>query len=164
MGLGQFVLHKAFHRKMQSTNTVGSWDYFEEEFHDWLAGSHCQGEGDPRCLPFHLFRRRIPFDDLTTGEGQTRFTQRYGSQSSRLDDNGLCWNRPQRALHGRDILQVAGRELAMGFHWDVVAGSRGSTITTTSDVWQIKSNGYINIYPDAHVRSGGTASRKRPRK
>ena len=32
-------------------------------------------------------------------------------------------------------------------------------ITTTSEVWRIGKNGYVNVYPDQHVRQGRLSKR-----
>ena len=162
--LETFVRYKAFHRMVQAADFFDLWNLSMEDFQTWLTGAHCENEGDPRCLPLHLFRTKADFEGLGTQKARTDFAVSYGNQSARKDADGLLWNRPRGGLHGRDGLHVAGRELAIGFHWDVTAGRNGGKIVSPEGVWSLDANHYANIYPDAHVRAGQGASRRKLRK
>ena len=59
------------------------------------------------------------------------------------------------------MVTIAGRNLVRGFHWDVSA-SREFKISTTSGIWQVRKNGYINVYPDAHIRRTKSSKRLHP--
>lgn len=159
--LGDFVRHKAFHCRTDTGNFLSLWDASLADFQTWLAGVHCENEGDPRCLPFHIFKRRSELEDLATAFGRSRFADNYGSQSERVDASGLCWRRPQGGLHGRETLHVAGCQLTRGFHWDVAFTRTGGKIVSPEGVWRVEPNSYVNIYPDAHVRAGAGSSRRR---
>ena len=159
--LRTFVLHKAYHNTLDSKSLKDSWASSLREFLTWVDRTHCEDEGDPRCLPFHVFSTRFKLEHLNCEVGRQDFATTHGPQSSRLDGRDLRWMRG--AFHGREALQVAGRELAAGFHWDV-SGGRKQQIVTPSAVWQLKPNGYVNLYPDAHVRGyPNTAKRIHPR-
>ena len=149
ISLRQFVLHKAFHARLPGQFTEGAWESSFAEFLNWLNELHCENEADPRCLPLHVFGTECNLADLEHIDGRQRFATTHGPQASRVDNKGFVWTRG--AFHGQDVLQVAGYELAKGFHWDV-AGKHKQHITTTSQVWELKPNGYVNVYPDAHVR------------
>ena len=156
-----FVQHKAFRCRVQNSNFSEQWGTSVAEFETWLNEIHCENESDPRCLPAHLFNMKSDSEDLTTPEGRAQFTLNYGNQSARTDARQLVWKRPLGAFHGREILYVAGCELARGFHWDVGAGRNGGKIVSAQGVWRISSNHYVNVYPDAHIRSGRGAARRK---
>ncbi len=158
--LKRFVLHKAYHSKLPNKSMEDSWASSLGEFLAWMKEARSENEGDPRCLPFHVFDAEQEIvESLELQEGRQRFAEGYGAQSSRCDRNGLRWLRGP--LHGHDVIQVAGRELAAGFHWDV-NGKTKQRVVTTSDVWEFKPNGYVNVYPDAHVRGSSKAKRVYP--
>ncbi len=147
--LKRFILHKAYYSRLPNKSLEYAWGSSLEEFLDWVKDPHCENEGDPRCIPFHVFDTGFNLEDLRSGNGRQRFAGIHGTQSSRLDRQDFKWARG--ALHGQETLQVAGRELTTGFHWDV-AGKPKQRIITTSAVWELKPNGYVNVYPDAHIR------------
>ena len=152
--LHRFVLHKAFHCNVQRERFDESWPNSLVAFQKWLDRIGCENESDPRCLPFHVFDTKFRIDDLATSTGRSEFAADHGSQSSRVDSSGLRWGRPGGGGHGREILHVAGYDLDRGFHWDVSNSASKRRLTTTSDVWEIRRRGYVNVYPDAHVRKG----------
>lgn len=154
VSLSRYVKHKAYHWNLPQTPTLAQWTSSLSDFYTWLDKAWCDGEADPRCLPLHVFRTEIDIDTLDTQEGRQNFQTVHGSQSSRKDINQLQWNRPRGAFHGRDILHIAGRELVQGFHWDVSSGNMKRKLNTTAGTWEIKPNGYLNVYPDAYVREG----------
>ena len=155
--LRRFVLHKAYHRTLPVISLEDAWVSSLEEFLGWINGSHCENEGDPRCLPFHVFDTGFDLRCLDSQDGRRHFAGLHGAQSSRLDGKGLGWTRG--VPHGYETLQVAGHELRTGFHWDV-AGKLKQHITTTSEVWKLKPNGYVNVYPDAHIRGNRKAANR----
>ena len=147
--LRQFVLHKAYHGKLPNKSVKDAWLSSLEEFSEWMNGYHCENEGDPRCLPFHVFSTEFCLSQLKCQSGRQHFASIHGAQSSRLDDRRLKWTRG--TPHGHEPLHVAGYELTTGFHWDV-AGRQKQRVSTTASVWEIRPQGYVNVYPDAHIR------------
>ena len=166
--LRQFVRYKALHKRIGRGASGDLWaEQTADDFQDWIDRSDkCEGENDPRCLPFHVFST-IPEDyDLDAPEDRRRFNKGHGSQGSRSDSEGLQWDRPNaREMHGRQALHVAGRSLVRGFHWDVSIGSRASgptEVSSTKEIWRIWGEGYVNVYPDAGFRSGKGSARIYP--
>ncbi len=159
--LRRFVVHKAFHNTISEKNSQFAWRMFCDGFQAWMRQVGCDGEADPRCLPLHVFKTELDLDALATEEGRSLFGQTHGPQSSRVDSNELHWRRPRGPYHGRDSLYVAGRNLAKGFHWDVSTQGTTRRIATTSEIWEIRRNGYVNVYPDQYVRGGKLSKRKR---
>ena len=147
--LRRFVLHKAYHSRLSSKSLEDAWSSSLDEFLTWMKETHCENEGDPRCLPFHVFDTGFDPECLNSWDGRQHFAGMHGAQSSRLDRKSFKWTRG--VFHGQEALQVAGHKLATGFHWDVAARHK-QRIVTTSDVWELKPNGYVNVYPDAHIR------------
>lgn len=166
--LQQFFRYKALHRRI---NIGVSADQEAErvavDLEDWIAQSNkCEGENDPRCLPFHVFSANPKHYDLDAPSGRRRFNQDHGPQGSRRDIKGLQWDRTNaRDMHGRQALRVAGRQLIRGFHWDVSIGSRATgptEVSNTAEIWRVEEEGYVNIYPDAEFRSGRNSTRIYP--
>ena len=159
--LRRYIRHKAFHHTLPRINFDTHWSESIEEFNTWLRQTWCNDEGDPRCLPLHVFRTSIDAETLATPEGRSSFADTHGPQSSRLDAANLRWDRPKGQYHGRQTLQVAGRYLAQGFHWDVSSDDRRQRqIHTTAGTWDIKPSGYVNVYPDQYIRAAGPRVRK----
>ena len=159
IGLRDFVRHKAFCRNLFADPIHKQWLAALSEFESWFSGIWCENEGDPRCLPFHVFKTSFSTDRLASRQGRIAFANGHGPQSSRADDNGLRWNRPQGQYHGREVVQIAGRDLVRGFHWDVENLGGDQTLSSVSEVWVISKGGYVNVYPDEHIRKG---KRSRP--
>ena len=159
--LRQFVRYKAFHCRIDPSRFGESWEESAANFKSWIGAIGCEGEGDPRCLPFHMFEAEPREYDLDTPDGRRQFENSHGRQNSRLAHNGLRWDRPTAGqMHGQPILHIAGRTLMQGFHWDVTSSRRNSwTVATASEAWKIERNGYVNIYPNAHVRKSKSATR-----
>lgn len=65
--------------------------------------------------------------------------------------------------HGREILNVAGRELARGFHWNVSHSASNASLGNSSETWSVNKGGYVNVYPDGHIRGGSGAKKVYPR-
>ena len=155
--LHRFIAHKAFHRRIPMEGFETQWSSSLAAFSAWLEQVGCEGESDPRCLPFPVFDTKFDISELATQEGRSAFALIHGPQSSRIDHNQLRWHRGP--YHGHTQLQVAGRNLAPGFHWDVMNQRTEQRITTTSEVWRIGKNGYVNVYPDQHIRQGHSSKR-----
>ena len=154
--LSMFVRYKAFHAQLDPEKFDADWMQQEKAFKMWMKAINCEGESDPRCLPFHVFANSVEEYDLNGDGGRKKFSNHHGSQGSRRDDESRIWERA-KALHGSDVVTIAGRDLVKGFHWDVSAGNVFK-VATTSEIWQVRKNGYINVYPDARIR--GTQSSK----
>ena len=161
VSLADFVRHKAFHARLPLDGFKESWREPLFGFQQWLSAIGCENEADPRCLPFHVFDTRFDIDQLASACGRSSFTKTHGPQSSRMDDRELTWSRA-RQMHGREILNVAGRELAQGFHWDVSHSASNASLGNSSETWRVNKRGYVNIYPDGHIRGGrgGRGARK----
>ena len=157
--LHRFIRYKAFHRRIDPKKLPEEWTEFVRLFGAWIETTECLGESDPRCLPFHVFVADNDQYDLSNGDDRRRFEVDHGRQSSRRDDRDRLWKRPPpQQMHGQPILQVAGRELTQGFHWDV--NSQGKcTISNTWERWEVRRNGYVNVYPNAHIRGSPTSKR-----
>ena len=158
VSLADFVRHKAFHVGLPRNGFAESLRERLFDFRQWLSAIGCENEADPRCLPFHVFDTRFDIDRLEFACGRSSFTEAHGPQSSRIDDSRLTWSRDGQ-MHGREILNVAGRELAQGFHWNVSHSASEARLGNSSETWRVNKGGYVNIYPDGHIR-GGKRSRK----
>jgi hypothetical protein len=120
---------------------------------DWMASIHCEGPGDPRCYPAAIFETQREYM-LGTEEQRRSFlnAHRHSKRSNSLaDSRGRIWE--VGAAHTRDLLQVAGKTLPIGFHWDVQA-QRDSVIATGWERWELPGRGYTNVHPDGFVRAG----------
>ena len=161
--LRRFVRYKAFHYRIDPNGFREHWEDSATAFKSWIDTIGCEGEGDARCLPFHVFGTDLDKYDLGTPDGRQRFERDHRWRNSRRDENGLLWNRPPaQQMHGQPILQVASRDLVQGFHWDVTASRRRSkswTVANTSEVWKINHKGHVNISSNAHIRGSKDASR-----
>ena len=155
--LRTFLSHKAHHARLPDQSTLQEWNSSLETFLSWIREANCDNEADPRCLPLHVFATTLTPDQLSSPQGRSNFNQAHGPQSSRVDDRDLTWRRGPP--HGANKLQVAGRDLITGFHWDVT-GTQRQKVSNTTEVWEIKSNGYLNVYPDAYIRSAKGKARR----
>lgn len=122
----------------------------------WISAVNCEGPHDPRCLPRAIFQALHPYPLDNPKERQTFLDAHKVSRNSGLmDAQSRTWT--VGPYHTRDLIQVAGRTLPIGFHWDVKA-VRDTIIVTGWDRWKLPGRGYTNIHPDALVR-GGKATR-----
>ena len=118
-------------------------------FSAWCEAIDCEGEHDPRCLPFHVFSGNGR--GLEGADGRVSFDERYGSGPFRIDERAAEWRMEPayfHALQSPDQLYVSGCTLRRGCHWDVTAS--GYRISTPRGVWLV--DGHVNVYPDAHIR------------
>ena len=159
VSLAQYVLYKAYSVPLHDWNVdPASWI---ADFQRWSDSVECEGEHDPRCLPFHIFR--APRDDARLFEKGARdaFNNSYGAGQVRTDAQQLIWS-VDKSYHGTEELHVAGRKLQRGFHWDVrplrSGGRAGKTIHTPLEAWEIRDR--INVTPDAGIRGGRPAARR----
>ncbi|HEV2198938.1 MAG TPA: hypothetical protein VGR73_03885 [Bryobacteraceae bacterium] len=149
--LRRFVEYKSCWIRIPNDPANDSWIGV---FASWCERIECEGEHDPRCLPFHVF----------SGEGaglqyngrRRAFDDRYGLGGDRIDGQGAQWILNTHEYHGFESLHVAGYQLREGYHWDVSA--QNWKISTPVAVWRV--NGHVNIYPDAHLRPRGSSVRK----
>ena len=127
----------------------------------WMDDIHCEGSRDPRCYPASIFETNRDYALQTTSDRQQFINDhRRSKRSSTLTDaRGRSWE--VGPAHTLDLIQVAGRTLPIGFHWDVQAPASSSTIATGWETWHLPGRGYTNIHPDALVR-GGNATKMYP--
>jgi hypothetical protein len=149
--LRRFLEYKSFWRRLPNDPSNDSW---VGSFAAWINEKDCEGEHDPRCLPFHVFRG--DGRGLRTPTGRETFNLKYGLGARRTDDSGWDWALNPRDYHGQESLCIAGFNLRRGCHWDVTG--YGWTIRTPVGLWL--ANGHVNIYPDAHIRANGSSVRK----
>lgn len=142
--LRRYVAYKCFWARLpQESATNESW---LGSFIGWCNAIDCEGENDPRCLPFHIFDGDAR--DLEQPASRTRFDGRYGTGPFRTDGQGAEWRMQPAIFHGSAELSVAGCLLRRGCHWDVTAVEH--RIATPAGIWLV--DGHVNVYPDAHIR------------
>ena len=149
VSLYQFCRYKSFTASLRS-NSAARWDV---AFEDWLAQIECDGPNDPRILPFHIFTTKGDYslDELVERQ---RFRQEHRNRLALADKRKRQWRLASPgARHGREPQTVRGQELYDGFHWDVTAPGT-AVVASSNTIWRVGSGGYINIYPDGHVRPG----------
>jgi hypothetical protein len=149
--LRRFVEYKSCWIRIPNDPANLSWTGV---FAGWCQRIDCEGEHDPRCLPFHVFSGSGV--GLETEEQRHSFNGLYGPGTSRIDEADLNWVLEPRTYHGTEVLSIAGYNCRPGFHWDV-SGHKWQ-VSTPEGVWQ--GNGHVNVYPDAHIRPKGSNVRK----
>ena len=150
--LEDFVEHKAGFLLVNGRTDVAA---LEATFLSWRTMVRCEGQDDPRVLPLHTFDADGPCPDLAHAAGRKAFASRYGTGVLRTDLTGREWARAT-ALHGREVVTIAGCRLRPGFHWDVAYRKGSGTLLCANAVWRLPSRGYANVYPDGGVRGGST--------
>ena len=160
--LQRFVEHKAVYRTFEDGVDAAA------ELRRMMATgmpSDCVSYHDPRVLPLHVFDRKADGSKLDTEDGRSAFHWTYAIRGSWLSAVTGTW-RPAAAgaRHGLagpsgEALRVWDFMLPMGYHWDANAGRQRRTIVATACVWRVEQRGYVNIYPDSHIRSGAGAKR-----
>ncbi len=149
VSLYRYCRYKSFVTSLRS-NAAALWG---TAFEDWLAQIDCDGPNDPRILPFHIFTTKGPFELDETAE-RKRFRQEHHNKSALVDDRKRRWVLASPgARHGREPQTVRDLQLHDGFHWDVTV-PRASVVASSHTMWRVGSGGYLNIYPDGHVRRG----------
>ena len=153
--LATFVRYKAFHEVIDSSNGVQN---AMRRYDSWSASIGCEGISDPRCLPLHVFAMADESTNLDSTAGYDAFAAAHGAASKRLDAGGRRW--VTGAYHGKVAVNVAGRDLPRGFHWDVNWEQGKTRLTLANEVWRLKGETYVNVTPNGTVRrSNGQASR-----
>lgn len=160
--LGVFTRHKTYFHKVEGprppAKPLEPVSTFVDGFHAWLDHVGCEDSRDPRCLPLHSFSDDLERFDLGSNDGRESFARRHGTPATLRDDAGMKWGRPRGgAMHGREVLSVAGMELPVGFHWDVLNESNPGSLASINEVWHFKKNAYANVSPDATIRQGQRA-------
>jgi hypothetical protein len=153
--MGSFPLGRAIRGGPLTATERARIDSLERwQLADWQAGN------DPRALPLYVFSPGLERWTFRTAGGRQRFGEKYGPPARRMDDRGLFWIRADH-FHGAETVRLAGiHELPRGFHWDVTQERRRSTeLTTLTEAWRVRDGGYINVYPDAYIRSGRNSTR-----
>lgn len=118
---------------------------------DWIEVVRCAGDSDPRCLPLHVFS---PDRDWVGLESSTvAFDDHHGIGNRRTDSVGRRWPK-DLSHHGLQVDVVAGHSMQQGFHWDAQALRNESFVYNAQEVWEIREDGHLNIYPDSHMRRG----------
>ena len=152
-GIDDFMRYKAFCRNV----TVEQPTVWSSDFEHWCDAVGCEGEHDPRCLPFHVFRAR-PMK-LEEVEGREQFAHVYGSGSIRVDHEKMEWRLGPRDFHSGVEAHIAGCNLRPGLHWDVKPPSGGpKKIMTTIEAWLVSR--YVNVYPNAHIRNAAGGAKR----
>lgn len=145
--LRRFIAYKSLWARLP-INDPGN-ESWAGVFDSWCQLIDCDGEHDPRCLPFHVFSGNGR--ELHRPERRAEFDVRYGSGASRTDERTAEWRLEPRNFHAfqpADELHVSGCFLRRGCHWDVSA--ERYRIATPRGLWLV--DGHVNIYPDASVR------------
>lgn len=158
MTLEKFIRYKCYYKLVSRPEEV---DQALTVALDWMNEIDCEGRRDPRCFPVSIFEAKRDYA-LQTGHDRQQFVDdhRKSRRSGDLTDTrGRFWEVGKE--HTRDLLQVAGQTLPIGFHWDVQASTSSSTIATGWETWHLPGRGYTNIHPDALVR-GGNATKTHP--
>lgn len=152
--LEELVRYKSFSWRTDPARWV--LEDFVEAFDEWRAGTNCEGEHDPRCLPLHIFATTRA--DLASEVGRSAFSALHGPASGRIDRCGNRWRTPGRDVHGREVLAVAGHALRSGFHWDVSPERGAAKLSGLTEIWAVRD--YVNIAPDGHFRGRHPHARK----
>lgn len=161
LDLGTFVLHKA---EFELVRDRPALERLIPAFVQNRGSLSCTGEDDPRCLPLHVFSVSEEWSGLRNQSGRDAFADLYGPARSRVDAERKRWARAdRRAYHGADELTIAGHDLSPGMHWDVTSERGRARLTTAHEVWEVPpgSAGYVNVYPDAYVRSAKRSKARR---
>src|SRR5882724_1512230 len=137
MSLERFIKYKCFYTLVSRPQEVEN--AFEEAL-AWMSDIHCEGPRDPRCLPSAIFETQRPHALDTRDERQEFINLHRVSRSSNdlIDARDRIWH--VGPAHTRDLIQVGGRTLPIGFHWDVQA-SRDTVIATGWETWRLPGRG-----------------------
>lgn len=160
ISLSNYCLYKAYRSSSQTINNLST--AWVEEFSAWLESIHCENEHDPRCLPFPIFEANDDtFLHLTTANDRQVFERQHHARGrGRTDRKGLRWELNPTVFHGHDQLNVAGRMLPRGMHWDVQnANGRPVTIGSPTEKWVVME--YINVFPDGTFRANRGKAKKK---
>lgn len=157
--LEQFVQHKAAFRTIEDGQSVKA---VLRELTD-IDPSDCKDQHDPRVLPLHVFDPGADGRQLGTDEGRRSFRASYlRGRAWESAATGSWAAAVAGAWHGiagagGDVLRVWKYLVPQGFHWDTNAGQKRRNVITAVSVWRVEKRGYVNVYPDSHVRVGANA-------
>ncbi len=149
ISIARYVQYKAYSIPLHDWNAnPAAWIV---AFERWNAVVECEGEHDPRCLPFHVFLASGDEEGLSDKGARDAFNRRWGAGQYRNDAQDLKWS-VDKSYHGTEELHVAGRTLQRGFHWNVEPQRPPGKkrIHTPMQEWEIRD--YINVGPDADIR------------
>jgi len=156
--LQNFVHHRAVYRTLQDGVDIGA------ELRTMMteAPSDCTSYRDPRILPLHVFDKKADGSRLNTEDGRSAFHRKYARSGGWQSEATGTWTPAHPgARHGTgpsgEALRIWNFTLPIGYHWDTHAGRQRRTIAATASVWKVEQRGYVNIYPDSHIRSGARA-------
>lgn len=162
--LGEYLCHKVNFEVLHGERPA------EEAVARMLSSSplsDCSGLRDPRVLPIHVFNAAVQSTALLDPRDREKFRQRYQAPQGgwRSPSAGLWSQADAHARHGaagpdREPLHVGNFELPLGFHWDAAAERKATTVANSCVIWKVEPRAYVNVYPDAHIRSGSRGSRK----
>lgn len=146
----RFIRYKGYWGLVRNARDVSE---HLQEFRRSAEKIRCDGYDDARILPLHIFYCSQEWAHLDDPTEQQRFISEHGQSGKRTDCAGAYWTKPkgQAARHGGLALCVGGYQLQQGFHWDVSADSE-VTVYFPDEVWKLRRRGYLNIYPDGHLR------------
>ncbi len=145
VSLREFCKYKCY-----AENVSSDW---ESAFDEWLTNIKCDGRDDPRILPLQIFSAKEAFELDELAERQ-RFRRSHRVGRALVDKRKRRWSSARPGTrHGREPQTVRGLRLDDGFHWDVTM-SRSPVITSSTTIWEVRSGGYINVYPDGCMRTG----------
>jgi hypothetical protein len=148
VSLQEFVRYKCFYGLVSRAEEV---DRTLAAAIDWMGATSCENSLDPRCYPKAIFQPRGQAE-LETARQRSEFIalHRLSRQSNALTDaQGRTWT--VGPYHTLDLIQVAGRTLPIGLHWDVQT-PRDTEFSTGWEKWSVRGRGYVNIHPDAYIR------------
>lgn len=158
--LQHFVRYKAAFRTLEDGRDPA------QDLADLMAlevPSDCSDHHDPRVLPMHVFDKDATDRELNCEAGRKVFRATYGQGGNWLSAETGTWCPASVGVrHG--VEGPSGRPMRVweyvtptGFHWDTGAGRQRRTVISASTVWRVEPAGYVNIYPNAHIRAGARA-------
>ena len=147
--------YKAFVERISHDNL----DSIVDRYVAWMNQIGCHDERDSRVLPLHTFCPSTDWADLDDSSGRKRFVKKHGRPSQRTCEQLLQWSPDLGRDGGREPQQVAGRELSLGYHWDVAGNRTKAHLWTFTDVWRLNRGDHVNVYPNGHIRGGENAKK-----
>lgn len=149
MTLQRFVRYKAVYRALHEEDAARD---LIDALMLWPGEEAFSDERDHRVLPLHVFSR-TDWAELHLDAGIASFERAHGRAAHLVDYSDRDWVRPS-AFHGKDVLHLRGMELRAGHHWDVQSTRSAGRMSTHLEVWSFPRGAYVNVYPNAVVRSG----------
>ena len=150
ISLSRLLRYKAFVSRVSLAN----FESVLADYGSWMTRVECDHERDPRVLPLHTFCPSADWTELAEIEGRALFAEKHGGPSKRTCEQRFHWTPDLGRDGGREPQQVAGRDLSVGYHWDVSHEQWGGQLLTLTDVWKVRRTEHLNVYPNGHVRGG----------